>query len=257
MGNKQGDFIWYELMTPDLEGARAFYEAVVGWTISTKSDFSHMDYRLVRWGEEQSGAMMGLNDDMIAHGAKPFWAAYIAVDDVDATAAAIEAKGGHLFIKPSDIPGVGRFAFCGDPQGAPFYIMKDTSGATSTVFADKQVGHWGWNELWVPDTKAAIDFYTSLFGWEQQGAMPMGPRGDYLFLQSNGQPIGAVGPVSDPAKGAYWRHVFRVPSIGTALEAAKAHGATDIEGPHQVPGDDYVMYAKDPQGAAFVLVGGQ
>ena len=33
-GNAQsGGFIWYELMTPDAEGAKAFYEAVVGWTI--------------------------------------------------------------------------------------------------------------------------------------------------------------------------------------------------------------------------------
>ena len=28
-----GDFIWYELMTTDAEGARRFYSSVVGWTI--------------------------------------------------------------------------------------------------------------------------------------------------------------------------------------------------------------------------------
>ncbi len=28
---EQGDFIWYELMTPDPAGAKAFYDAVVGW----------------------------------------------------------------------------------------------------------------------------------------------------------------------------------------------------------------------------------
>ena len=32
--NPVGAFIWYELMTPDAEGAKAFYDAVVGWTIS-------------------------------------------------------------------------------------------------------------------------------------------------------------------------------------------------------------------------------
>ena len=31
--NPQGDFIWYELMTPDPAGAKAFYDAVVGWNI--------------------------------------------------------------------------------------------------------------------------------------------------------------------------------------------------------------------------------
>ena len=27
----QGSHIWYELMTPDPDGAKAFYDAVVGW----------------------------------------------------------------------------------------------------------------------------------------------------------------------------------------------------------------------------------
>ena len=31
--NPTGDFIWYELMTPDPVGAKAFYDAVVGWDI--------------------------------------------------------------------------------------------------------------------------------------------------------------------------------------------------------------------------------
>ena len=29
-------FIWYELMTPDPEGAKAFYDAVVGWNIGAE-----------------------------------------------------------------------------------------------------------------------------------------------------------------------------------------------------------------------------
>ena len=32
--NARGDFIWYELITPDPTGAKAFYDAVVGWTSS-------------------------------------------------------------------------------------------------------------------------------------------------------------------------------------------------------------------------------
>ena len=35
--NPTGDFIWYELMTPDAEGAKAFYDAVVGWNIGERS----------------------------------------------------------------------------------------------------------------------------------------------------------------------------------------------------------------------------
>ena len=46
MASKHGDFIWYELMTSDADGARDFYSAVVGWDIETKSD-APMDYRMI------------------------------------------------------------------------------------------------------------------------------------------------------------------------------------------------------------------
>lgn len=256
MANRQGDFIWYELMTSDMDAARAFYKAVAGFEIGEASDMPDQDYRMIRYGADYVGGIMQLDAHMMAGGALPLWIAYIAADDVDATTRAVAEKGGRVFLEPRDIPGVGRFSMVADPQGAPFYIMRGASDEASTVWQDNVVGHWGWNELWTPDQPAALDFYGALFGWRQEGAMPMGPRGDYLFMMQGDQRLGAIGPVSDPAKPAYWRHVFRVPSIGAALEAAKAHGATDIEGPHQVPGDDFVMYGKDPQGAAFVLVGG-
>lgn len=253
--NAQGDFIWYELMTPDIDGARAFYKAVAGMEIGDTSDMPGMDYRMIRHGADFVGGAMPLSAEMIAGGASPMWIGYIGVTDVDATAQAILAKGGHVFMEPQDIPGTGRFAMVADPQGAPFYIMRGASDEESTVWQDGKAGRWGWNELWTPDQKAALDFYGSLFGWTQQGAMPMGPRGDYLFMMQGEKRLGAIGPASDPAKPAYWRHVFRVASIGPALEAAKALGATEIEGPHEVPGGDHVMYGRDPQGAVFVLVG--
>jgi predicted enzyme related to lactoylglutathione lyase len=34
MPNKHGDFIWYELMTSDPDGAAAFYGPLLGWTSS-------------------------------------------------------------------------------------------------------------------------------------------------------------------------------------------------------------------------------
>ena len=33
-GNADGSFIWYELITPDPTGAKAFYDEVVGWSIA-------------------------------------------------------------------------------------------------------------------------------------------------------------------------------------------------------------------------------
>ena len=35
MARQHGGWIWYELMTTDPEGAKAFYEPIVGWQMST------------------------------------------------------------------------------------------------------------------------------------------------------------------------------------------------------------------------------
>ena len=39
-------FFWYELMTPDPDGAKAFYDKVVGWNIGEPMP-GPMDYRMI------------------------------------------------------------------------------------------------------------------------------------------------------------------------------------------------------------------
>ena len=42
-----GNFIWYELITPDPDGAKAFYDAVVGWDIDDDSRTCPNGYRMI------------------------------------------------------------------------------------------------------------------------------------------------------------------------------------------------------------------
>jgi predicted enzyme related to lactoylglutathione lyase len=45
IANKHGEFIWYELLTPDAEAAQAFYAGIFGWSV-TDSGQQNMDYRI-------------------------------------------------------------------------------------------------------------------------------------------------------------------------------------------------------------------
>ena len=123
MRNKHGDFIWYELMTTDADAAEAFYSGLVGWSFAASGQ-PDMDYRLFSADGPAVGGFMALTDEMQQGGARPLWAGYIGVDDVDATAKAVGEADGMVMVEPTDIPGVGRFAFVTDPEGAPFYIMR-------------------------------------------------------------------------------------------------------------------------------------
>lgn len=254
MGNKQGEFIWYELMTPDLEGARAFYQSVVGWTIGDKSDMPGMDYRMINAPDAMVGGAMEINAEMIANGAKPIWVGYIGVDDVDASVAAIKAAGGAVHMGPTDIAGAGRLAMATDPQGGLFYVMRGAvEDGTSTAFSADAVGHCAWNELWTPDQPAAHEFYESLFGWTNPESMPMGEMGDYRFLYVDDLRIGAT--VTQKDQPAHWLHYFNVASINAAVDAVKTGGGTVTMGPHEVPGGGHIIVGTDPQGAQFALVG--
>ena len=257
----QGAFIWYELMTPDPEGAKAFYDAVVGWNIESQSNFPN-GYRMIgRSDGKFAGGLLPLDAEMQQHGARPTWLGYIYVDDVDETVRSIEQAGGKTFMPAFDIPEVGRVAMVADPQGAPFYIMKpippaNDPTAKSDVFSETAEQRVSWNELSTSDPAAARRFYTAQFGWDDAEFMDMGEMGEYRFLTHDGTRIGALCGVM-PGGQSQWRYYFRVPSIAEAKEVAEANGGTIHMGPHQVPTGDYIVIGSDPQGAEFALVGGQ
>jgi predicted enzyme related to lactoylglutathione lyase len=261
MTNPSGSFIWYELLTPDIAGARRFYDAVVGWDIADHSDFPN-DYRMIARSDGKSaGGAMQITDEMREHGARPVWLAYINVDDVDAEVAAIEAAGGEIQMAPFDIPGVGRVAMVTDPQGAPFYVMKPLPpaadpDASSDVFSASEVQRVGWNELNTSDPAAARRFYGDRFGWGTDEFMDMGEMGEYRFIDHHGTRLGALCGVM-PGGQPKWRFYIRVPSIAAAKQTVEAEGGTVRMGPHEVPTGDWIIIGSDPQGAEFALVGGE
>lgn len=255
-----GSFIWYELMTPDPDAAARFYGAVVGWTIGPPDPRAvGRDYRMIGRGDGgQAGGVFALTAQMQADGARAGWLGYLQVADVDATLAAIQADGGTAHMPATDIA-VGRIALVSDPQGALLYLMTPTppagdATAISDVFSTDRPEHVRWNELTAPDDRAALASYARHFGWTEAGVMPMGPAGDYTFVAANGVTIGATMRGSS-ATAASWRYYIGVADIDAAVRAVKANGGTVIDGPHEIPGGEFSLHGRDPQGADFGLVG--
>jgi predicted enzyme related to lactoylglutathione lyase len=254
-----GSLIWYELMTPDPDGTKTFYDAVVGWRIGEPvAEFE--GYRMIgRSDGGFAGGVLPLTEDMQQHGAKPTWLGYICVDDTDAAVAAIEEVGGKVYLAARDLPNVGRIAMVTDPQGAPFYVMKPTppegrENEQSDVFSPDAEQRIAWNELSTSDPAAARRFYGEQFGWASEDYMDMGEHGEYRFLDHNGQRIGALSGVMH-GQPPHWRYYIRVPSVSAAKQIAEDKGGTIAMGPMEVPGGDHIVIGIDPQGAEFALVG--
>jgi len=262
MPDPSGGFIWYELMTPDPAAAKRFYDSVVaGWNIGVESVAPGIEYRMIgRSDGGNAGGVLTLTDEMTSGGARPIWMGYLHAADVDSTAEAIKADGGAIMMAPWDQPGVGRLAMVTDPSGAPFYLMnpippEGQPDAKSDVFSVDRPQHIRWNELATSDQDGAIAFYRKHFGWDQEGAMPMGAMGDYKFVQHNGVGIGAIMRKPAQLPVSLWSYYIGVDDIDRAASAITAGGGTIFNGPMEIPGGEYALNATDPQGASFGLVG--
>lgn len=125
--NEPGAVCWYELVTTDVVAAATFYSSVFGWTAQAHGPAEGPGgYTEFRLGDTTIGGMMAKPPMMPAE-APSYWGVYFAVDDADAAAARITELGGQVIVGPTDIA-PGRFAFCADPTGAMFNILKSTRG---------------------------------------------------------------------------------------------------------------------------------
>lgn len=116
---QHGSFSWNELMTNDIEGAKAFYSTMFSWELEDLN--MEMPYTMVRVNGQNSAGMMPMPPE--AGKMPPMWGGYVTVDDVDASAKQAEELGGKILLEPRDIPEVGRFCVISDPQGATLSLI--------------------------------------------------------------------------------------------------------------------------------------
>ncbi len=254
-----GTFIWHELMTPDPAAAKAFYGALLGWepTDMVMEGFTYTTFAVPGFPSGVTG-MMALGDEMKEQGIPPNWTGYIAVDDVDKTAAEFERDGGAIHRAPEDIPGIGRFAVVADPQGAVVCLMtpKMPDGETGSWPTPGSTGTVGWNELMAGDWASVWDFYAARFGWDKGHGRRHGRHGYLPDLQAR--------------RSWHRRHDDQAPGNADGLLGLLLHRAghrfgdrqgevarwRDPDGPHQVPGGSWIAACQDPQGAYFNLTSG-
>src|SRR5262249_41689020 len=119
-----GALTWTELLTRDTNAARKFYTELFGWSAKVGGEGVHAYTEFTARG--QSNPMAGMMDAAALgpRGANipPNWGPYFQVTDVDATAKQASSVGGNVYVPPTDIQNVGRFAVIADPQGAVFAI---------------------------------------------------------------------------------------------------------------------------------------
>jgi uncharacterized protein len=252
MSNSHGRFVWYELMTTDVEAAKAFYVKVVGWGTRDAS-MPGLPYTLFTVGEAAAAGLIYLPENTREMDAAPRWVGYVSVDDVDARADRIKRLGGAVHLPPTDIPNISRFSVVADPQMATLILVKWRSGGEQQPVDLSEQGHVGWHELLAADREKAFAFYHEVFGW-QKAATDVSPTGTYQQFSAAGQTIGGMFDKPPTALAAFWLYYFNVRDVDAAAKRVRAEGGKILEGPTGMPGGCRVARCVDPQGAMFALI---
>jgi predicted enzyme related to lactoylglutathione lyase len=242
-------FVWYELVTADIDAALRFYGAVLGWTAQ---DFEGPGprYVIVNANDKGVGGVMTLTEGMPS----PFWLGYLGTTDIADSVARFTAAGGKVEHGPWEIPSIGRLVLLSDPQGAGLAMIQPQSSGVSEAFAPNMPGHGAWHELHAADPGAAFAFYADQFGWSKGEVHGIDGVGPYQIFKAGDVQIGGIMRRMDIRPPA-WLFYFGVEAINAAIVRVHSAGGTILHGPVQVPGGMFVAQAKDPQGAAFALVG--
>jgi len=254
VANSHGRFAWYELITTDVEAAKAFYTSVMGWGAWDVSP-PGMAYVLFTAGKASVSGLMHLPDDARQRGAQPNWLGYVAVDDVDAAADRVARLGGVVHVPPTEVPNISRFSVFADPQTARLAAFKWLNPGPQPPADPEEAGRVGWHELLAADWEQALAFYGALFGWQTADTELGGEVGTYQMFCAAGELVGAMLTKPQSIPTPFWLYYFNTDDIDAAAQRVKAGGGDILAGPVEVPGGSWIVRCRDPQGALFALEG--
>ena len=251
--HEPGMLSWADLCSTDAEGAKAFYTGLLGLEyvdIPAGEDFI---YTLLQKNGKNVAGLTQMGPDMQQQGIPTFWSSYIAVTEVDETAAKAKTLGGTLLFEPMDVMEFGRMVVIQDPAGAMISAWQGGIHKGADIFGEP--GALAWCELRTQDTDTAAKFYDGLFGWAASqypgvGGMP------YNVFMSGGQP--AAGMVAIPPVWGevppHWIVHFMVENLDSALGKVEPLGGSVIVPPMSVSGVGKFAQVADPQGGHCMIM---
>lgn len=236
---------WADLTVGDVDAAKAFYSAVLGWSFDDPDD-DNGGYTIARVGD---GAVAGVGS---SDGRPAEWTLYFAVDDADATAAAVTRHGGTVVLGPLDVGSQGRMFTAADPTGASFGVWQ--AGRFIGAEAVNEPGALVWEDLRSPDPDAARTFYQQLFGYSTAPVEMASPEYTTFALAGEAAPLGGIGGMFGMNEARpHWLLYFAVTDLDEATTAAERAGGQVLQRGMESP-YGRMSVLSDPAGASFIAM---
>ena len=156
-----GKFVWFDLLTEDVQGAKNFYSELFGWRVEGQSS----DYIVIYAGDKPIGGIAP-HESKDSEVLESLWLASLSVENVDRAVSATKSRYGKVLDGPFDVKGRGRMAVIQDPEGAELILLRAAGG--DPVDETVKSGEWLWVDLFTRDAKTANELYGSLAGYTAQ-----------------------------------------------------------------------------------------
>lgn len=253
MPQLQGNPIWFDLATPDPQGAKDFYTGLFGWEWADVPMSGGNTYHMAIKDDANIAGMSANDDD---NGIAGVWISSVYTDDAEQTVKRIEANGGSVLSGPHNADGWGMTARVSTPEGAVFGIWQSLKGYGADIFGEP--GSVCWVEYHTHDLETAKGFYTAVFGAGfEEFKMPMddgsGEEFSLTMLDLGGdQQHCAFVQLPDDSSPASWATYFMTADIHESVAKAKTMGAELVFGVMDVPPGSFAVM-DDPQGIRFSL----
>lgn len=211
-----GALTWMDLTTPDLEGAKRFYQQVFGWEyFDIGEQFGHYHYALAN-GRPAAG--IGQSPPYMPE--TSVWTIYLAsaAGDVER----VKALGGQVVVETMTVGDAGKMTVCVDPTGAMFGLWQPIDFIGAAV--EDEHGSLAWSEVNTRDAAATCEFYGKLFGLTAHKTDDQA----YYFMKRGEQSLFGVMPMDEQWGDLppHWMGYFAVDNTDAAVERVQAAGGS-------------------------------
>ncbi|MFF4217027.1 VOC family protein [Streptomyces nondiastaticus] len=245
---------WADAMFADVEAAKDFYGAVLGWTFGeSASEFG--DYTQAYADGRAVAAVVPPMPGQEGHSA---WCLYFASPDAAATAAKIRAAGGEVLMEPMTVGDFGTMLLARDPSGVAFGVWQ--AGTHEGFEKRGAAGAYCWAEVFTRDPDKADAFFPAVFPFGVQriagDADTDDEEIDFKLFTLGGDPVlgrMAMGEEFPPEVPPHIQVFFAVGDCDVAVAKATERGGELKFGPMDSPFGRFAALT-DPQGAAFAVI---
>ncbi len=240
---------WVDVMTSDVDRARAFYGELFGWQSDEPNPEFGGYFNFTKDGHLVAGGMPAMPDA----GPPNIWSIYLATDNAEKAVEVATANGGQVIAPPMAVHDLGTMAVIIDNAGAVIGMWQP--GTHKGIGVLGEPGTPAWFELLTKDHANATAFYRTVFGWDTS---TLHDTDEFRYTTANHGEDQVAG-VMDAAAflpdhvPSHWSVYFAVEDADAALAKVVELGGS-IEKPAEDTPYGRLASAADPMGARFKLL---